>query len=108
MIKQSMVLFKIAFGILLATQCAFAADDDPASVAALQQLGAKIKRDKNNNVAEVNFRDVEVANDDLQWLSGLPNIRGVLLTERNIDDDGLAMLGRLATLQNPRFAGLSD
>ena len=69
-------------------------------MAKLQQLGAKLKRDKNNHVAEVNFRNVEVVNDDLQWLSGLPKIRSVLLTERNIDDDGLAILGRLTTLQN--------
>ena len=74
--------------------------DDKKSVAALTALAAKLKRDRDGYVIEVDFRGTSIGNDALQHLSGLRRVRVVLLSETAITDVGAIQLGKISTLRN--------
>lgn len=82
-----------------------APQDDAAAVKALQGLAKELKRDGNGNVVEVNFRETEIDDSALEHLAGLPRLRSVLLNKMAVTDAGLAMLGKIETLENIDLRG---
>ena len=72
--------------------------DDPAAVAALDKLAASLTRD-NGFVVEVNFRDTEIDDSALEYLTGLRHVSSVLLNNTAITDAGLASIGKLDRIQ---------
>ncbi len=78
--------------------------DDPAAVESLKDI-AELKMDKRGNVAEVNFRGVEVTDDMFAHLAGFPKLRSVLLNETAITDSSLEAIGKLKSVTNLDLRG---
>ncbi len=74
--------------------------DDEKSVAALTAVAAKLKRDRDGYVIEVDFRGTSIGDDALQHLSGLRHVRVVLLSATAITDVGANELGKISTLRD--------
>jgi len=79
--------------------------DDEAAVAALEKLANELQRDGDGNVVEVNLREVEIDDADLEHLQGLPHLRSVLLNKTPIGEAGLKTLGEIETLENIDLRG---
>ena len=80
------------------------ADEGPApgSLVELDQLletVAKIRRDGNDQIIEVDLRGKEVGGV-IDQLDQLPKLRSVLLAQSTVTDDGLEAVGRISTLEN--------
>lgn len=84
-----------------------APSDDPASITALETLGAKLNKDGNGNVTSVDFRGTEVSNDDLSHLSGLKSVRNLDLRDCAVTTAGMPVLGGLTSLKALRLSGKS-
>lgn len=81
------------------------ASDDAGSVAGLEEAGAKLKKDGDGLVIEVDFRGSTIGDAALENLAGLRRVRSVLLNETAITDVGMAAVGKVATLQNVDLRG---
>jgi hypothetical protein len=79
--------------------------DDAGSVSALEEAGAKLKKDGDGLVIEVDFRGTTVGDSALEHLAGLRRVRSVLLNETGVTDAGMATVGKVATLQNVDLRG---
>lgn len=79
--------------------------DDAASVSALEESGAKLKKDGDGFVIEVDFRGTSVGDSALEPLAGLHRLRSVLLNETAVTDPGMTTLGKISTLQNVDLRG---
>ena len=79
--------------------------DERQSVAALEQSATQLKRNGRGNVIEVSFRGAQISDADLAPLTGLPELRSVLLNETAISNQGLKTLGQLASVQNLDLRG---
>jgi len=66
----------------------------------IEALGAKLRRDGNDAVIEVDFRNTDLGDEDLVLLSSFPQLRSVLLAGTNIGNAGLSTLGNITTLEN--------
>ena len=73
--------------------------DDPAAVAALEELGCELTRDKAGNVTKVGVGTAELKDADLVHLKGLPALVDLDLYKSQITDDGLAILESLPQLK---------
>ncbi|MFT5325341.1 MAG: hypothetical protein ACI8P0_003209 [Planctomycetaceae bacterium] len=79
--------------------------DDAGSVSALEEAGAKLKKDGDGLVIEVDFRGTTVGDAALENLAGLRRVRSVLLNETAVTDAGMATVGKVTTLQNVDLRG---
>lgn len=79
--------------------------DDAASVSALEEAGAKLKKDGDGLVIEADFRGTSIGDSALENLAGLRRVRSVLLNETAITDAGMAAVGKVSTLQNVDLRG---
>ncbi len=79
--------------------------DDAAAIAALEKLGARLKRGGDGRVTEVNLRGVELTDEDLAPLVSLTNLQSVLLNDTAITDGGLPPVGAVTTLRNLDLRG---
>lgn len=71
-----------------------------AAAKALEDLGAKLKRDDNGRVIEVSLASKKFQADDLRYLASFPRLRTLSLYETPLTDDGLAHLKSLTSLKN--------
>lgn len=79
--------------------------DDAGSVSALEEAGAKLKKDGDGLVIEVDLKGTTVGDAELESLAGLRRVRSVLLNETAVTDAGMATVGKVATLQNVDIRG---
>jgi hypothetical protein len=79
--------------------------DDAGSVSALEEAGAKLKKDGDGLVIEVDFRDSTIGDAVLENLAGLRRVRKVLLNETAVTDAGMAAVGKVTTLQDVDLRG---
>jgi hypothetical protein len=79
--------------------------DDAKSIAGLEEIGAKLKKDGDGLVIEADFRGLTVGDSALEHLAGLLRLRSVLLNETGVTDAGMATVGKVATLQNVDLRG---
>jgi len=79
--------------------------DDAGSVSALEEAGAKLKKDGDGLVIEVDLRGTTIGDAALENLVGLQRVRSVLLNETAVTDAGMATVGKVATLQNVDLRG---
>ena len=70
--------------------------DDAASVTALADLEAKLKKDGDGFVTEVNFRGLDVDDTALTHLAGLPHLKSLVLQDTEITDAGLETVGKIS------------
>jgi hypothetical protein len=82
-----------------------------AAAAALEKLGAKVKRSETKErfgqVYQVNFssKECQVTDDDLKHLAALPNLSWVLLLgQKKVTGEGLKHLAKLPKLKHIDFA----
>ena len=68
--------------------------DNPDAVAALQKIGAELKISSAGLITEVNLRDTNATNDDLEQVAALSHVSSVLLNDLPVSDDGLAILAK--------------
>ena len=73
--------------------------DEPAAVAALEELGCKLTRNDAGNVTGVAVGTAELQDADLVHLKGLPALVDLDLAKSPITDDGLAILESLPQLK---------
>ncbi len=81
--------------------------DDEASVKLVEATGAKLKKDGNGNVVNVDFRGTSVDDEALKSLSGMKQLTHLDLRDCAITDEGVASLGSLSKLKALRFSGKS-
>ncbi|MGZ0172538.1 MAG: leucine-rich repeat domain-containing protein [Planctomycetales bacterium] len=79
--------------------------DDEKSIAGLGEVGAKLKKDGDGLVIEVDFKGLTISDSALEQLAGLRRLRSVLLNETGVTDAGMATLGKIPTLQNVDLRG---
>lgn len=79
--------------------------DDAESIAGLEEVGAKLKKDGDGLVIEADFRGLTIDDSALEHLAGLRRVRSVLLNETGVSDEGMATVGKVATLQNVDLRG---
>lgn len=79
--------------------------DDDASIAGLEEVGAKLKKDGDGLVIEADFRGLTIDDSALEHLAGLRRVKSVLLNETGVTDAGMATVGKIATLQNVDLRG---
>ena len=60
----------------------------------------KVRRDGNDELIEVDFRDTEAGDAEMKLLVDLPKLRSVLLLGTKVSDAGLETLGQIPTLEN--------
>lgn len=75
------------------------AQDDAASVAALEQLGVKLTKDSGGAVTALDAVSVDLKDADLQHLKGLHSLVDLDLAKTSITDEGLAVLQFLPQLK---------
>ena len=73
-------------------------DSIPASVAALKKRGAKIRRDKQGRIIEVNLQETQASDADLLHLANLTFLKEVSLHRTKVKGTGLILLRRLESL----------
>ncbi len=73
--------------------------DDPESVAAIEAITDKIRRN-GDNIIDVDYRDLQIDDSALTPLSGLPRLRALRLAKTPIGDEGLKTIGQLASLED--------
>ncbi|MFP6702943.1 MAG: hypothetical protein VB861_14445, partial [Planctomycetaceae bacterium] len=78
---------------------------EAAAVAALESLGAKLKRGDDGRVTEVQLQGVELTESILASLPLLTDLRSVLLRDTSVPDAGLVSLGQITTLRNLDLRG---
>lgn len=81
------------------------AADDAASVQAVAEAGAKATKNGNGSITTVDFRGTTVSADALAGLAGLPTLSSLLLSETNVTDEHMAVVGKLASLTNLDLRG---
>lgn len=79
--------------------------DDADSVAQLEATGAKLKKDGNGNIVDVDFRGTEIDDQSLAPLTGLTKLRSLNLGDTAITDAALETVGKLTTLTNLDLRG---
>ena len=75
------------------------AADEAESLKSLKATGAKMQIDDDGFVVEVDFRGTQIDDAGLGSLAGLRQLTSVTLAETGITDEGLKILGRIATLK---------
>ena len=83
------------------------AADDEACLKQIEETGAKVKKDGNGNVVNIDFRSTEVSDETLKALSGVKQLTHLDLRDCAITDEGVASLGTLSNLKALRFSGKS-
>ena len=79
--------------------------DDSDSVNAIEQTGAKIKKDGDGRIVEVDFRGTSIDDQPLASLAGLKSLRSLNLSDTAITDAGMAQVAKLTTLTNLDLRG---
>lgn len=79
--------------------------DNADSVSALEEAGAKLRKDGDGLIIEADFRGLTIGDSALEHLAGLRRVRSVLLNETGVTDAGMATVGKVATLQNVDLRG---
>ncbi len=82
-----------------------ATPDKPEVVSKLEETGAKTRKDGNGNIIEVDLRKMDVTNDLLAQLAGLPKLRSVLLADTKVTDASLEAIGKIPTIENLDLRG---
>lgn len=82
-----------------------AAGDSTATVDALQQAGAELKRNGDGAITDVRFREAAPTAGVLEALATLLDLRSLVLAETDTGDDELLLIGRLASLRNLDLRG---
>ena len=81
--------------------------DDATAVAALEAAGAKMKKDGNGNVSELDFTGTTAGDSELEHLTGLQALRSLKLNETGVTDAGMIHVGKVTTLNNLDMRGCS-
>lgn len=74
--------------------------ENPADTTALEEAGAKLKRDGDGLVIEVDFRGTMVDSGLIEHAALLPRLRSLILIESGVTDEQLKVVGHISGLQN--------
>ncbi len=75
------------------------------SLAALKKLRARIQRNKQGEIVQVDLTNTSITDSGLKHLKGLAKLQRLMLDNDEISDDGLVHLKGLVSLQDLSLAG---
>ena len=79
--------------------------DDADAVAALEAAGAKLTKDRDGLVVEVDFVGSNAGDNPLEHLAGLQAVRKLRLNETGVTDAGMVLVAKASTLQDLDLRG---
>ena len=74
--------------------------DNPETVASIEATAAKVEKDAEGFITQIDFRKQQIDPEALNKLPELTRLQSLLLNESNINDEGLKPVGQCTTLKN--------